>query len=65
MKNKNIYNQAFNGSKLDLLTSFTSSSLSLTLFLRVSISANRTTINAMCSFILFWRATSSENLSLN
>ncbi len=41
-------NHTLNGAKLDLLTSSTYFYLSLTLCLKDYISANRTTINAMC-----------------
>jgi|688.fasta_scaffold66493_2 hypothetical protein len=53
IKNKN---HTLNGARLDLLTSSTSFYLSLTLCLKDSISAKRTTINAMCSLILLCNA---------
>lgn len=43
---------SLNEAKLDLLTSSTYLSLSLTLFLRDSIYANKITISPICSLIL-------------
>lgn len=52
------------GDKLALLTYSTSFYLSAILFLRVSISAKRTTIRAKCSLTLFCKEVSSEALNL-
>ncbi len=57
--------QLLKGASDDLLTSSTSLSLSFTLFLSDSISANRTTNSDKCSWILFTKAASSLNLNFN
>lgn len=68
LKNLNIeikinqINQTLKGTKLDLLTSSTSISLSLTLFLSDYIYANKITIKAMHSLIRFCKDTSFASL---
>lgn len=54
--NSYLVYQFLNGAKDDLLTSYTYLSLSFTLFLRDSISANNITNNDKCSWILFTKA---------
>ncbi len=60
-----MINQTLKGARLDLRTSSTSFSLSLTRWRSDSIYANSTTIRDMCSVILLFRADASVYLSLS